>query len=252
MRNSSKKTDDHAKMKWQVQITGDQIDLERLAESLSSNDPRILKYRGAYFIESNRFARVSEPEKIKSITTEILEVLTGVVRLSSLGGKTPLQVANVDCVLPNGQRVLYLEFHETLHISTSMNVEVETANGEKIVVTEPPSKISPWTTLGLTNTNVAKAFRLLGKEKHTWVNLYRIYEVIEEDVGSMEKIVKCGWATKTSIKRFKHTANSPGAAGDASRHGKESTTPPSNPMDINEGRALIEIIFHGWLHAKVL
>jgi hypothetical protein len=83
---------------------------------------------------------------------------------------------------------------------------------------------------------------LFGTQEHSWGSLYCLYEVIEEDVGSIDKIANEGWATKTSIKRFKHTANSPSAIGDAARHGKESTTPPARPMELGEARALIEFM----------
>jgi hypothetical protein len=70
--------------------------------------------------------------------------------------------------------------------------------------------------LGLTDHKVAKALRLLDTDEHNWVSLFRLYELIEEDVGGIDKIVRCDWASKTSIRHFRHTVNSLYAVGDAS------------------------------------
>jgi len=50
--------------------------------------------------------------------------------------------------------------------------------------------------LGFSNEKVAKALRLFGTKEHDWVGLYRLYEVIEEDVGNIKKIAAKNWAAK--------------------------------------------------------
>ena len=91
---------------------------------------------------------------------------------------------------------------------------------------------------------------MLGADAHDWVGLYRLYEVIEADVGGEDKIVKAGWTTKKAIGRFTRTANSPDAIGDAARHGKQSGEPPPNPMDLSEAISLVKVILHNWLRTK--
>ena len=98
---------------------------------------------------------------------------------------------------------------------------------------------------------MAKAFRLIGNGANDWVSLYRLFEVIASDIGGIDEIDSNGWATKASLKRFKHTANSPAAAGDLARHGAESTAPPASPMDLSEAKALVTYIFHEWLRKKL-
>ncbi len=236
-------------MKWEVQLNGDALDLKELSKSLVDDDLRVLERNGQYFLESNRFEELTNPEELASLAADILKVLTGAVRLS-LGGRTPLHVANTARVRPDGGRDVFVTLSDTIHARATIGVEITRSDGTKEVI-HPAHSVPGWIKLGLTNLNVAKALRLLGTDEHNWVSLYRLYEVIEEDVGGLDKIVNHGWATKTSIKRFKRTANSPGAVGDDSRHGKESTTPPADPMDIGEARALVEVILHNWLRSKI-
>lgn len=236
-------------MKWDVQITGDVFDLRELSKSLVDDELRVFERNGQYCLESNTFETLTTPEKVSSLAKEILQVLTGAVRLS-LGGRTPLHVANIARLPPGGDREVFLTLSDTIHARTTMALEIVKANGTTQVV-GPADKVPGWVRLGLGDSKVAKALRLLGTDEHNWVSLYRLYEVIEEDVGGVDRLAKCGWAARTAIRRFKYTANSPGAVGDASRHGKESTTPPTDPMDISEARALVELILHNWLRSKV-
>ena len=236
-------------MKWEVQISGDLLDLKELSKSLVDDDLRVCEKNGQYFLESDRFENLNNPEEVASLASDILKVLTGAVRLS-LGGRTPLHVANTAMVRPDGGRDVFVTVSDTIHVRATIGVEITRSDGTKEVI-HPAHSVPGWIKLGLTDQNVAKALRLLGTDEHNWVSLYRLYEVIEEDVGGLDNIVHSGWATKASIKRFKHTANSPGAVGDDSRHGKESTTPPSDPMDIGEGRALVEVLLHNWLRSKI-
>jgi hypothetical protein len=236
-------------MKWEVQINGDALDLKELSKSLVDDDLRVREQNGQYFLESNRFENLTKSEDVSSLSDDILKVLTGAVRLS-LGGRTPLHVANTARVRPDGGRDVFVTVSDTIHFRDTISIEITRSDGTKEVI-HPAHSVPGWIKLGLTDQNVVKALRLLGTDEHTWVSLYRLFEVIEDDVGGLDKIATSGWATKISIKRFKHTANSPGAVGDASRHGKESTTPPADPMDLSEARALVEVILHNWLRSKV-
>lgn len=236
-------------MKWEVQINGNVHDLRELTKSLLSDELRITERDGQYYLVTTRFENLVSSEEVRALASEMLPILTGTVRLS-LGGRTPLRIMNVARVKDDGIREVFVVITETIHVRDSFSVEIQRSDGT-VEMISPTNKVQEWVNLGLSDPKVAKALRLFGTEDYNWVNLYRLYEVIEDDVGGMDKIIKRRWVTKGAIKHFKHTANSPTATGDASRHGKESTTPPSNPMELGEARALIEMILHNWLRFKL-
>lgn len=82
-----------------------------------------------------------------------------------------------------------------------------------------------------------------GKE---FINLYKIYEIIEKDVGGIDNTPKSELVTKKQIEQFKHTANSYSALGEASRHGTENKKPPKNPMGLPEAKVLSRTIIENW------
>jgi hypothetical protein len=113
----------------------------------------------------------------------------------------------------------------------------------------PADPISKWLPL-MTRQDlaVAKALRLRDASDLDWVDLYRIYEVIQKDVGHL--MHQLGWASRNELNRFTRTANSVAAAGDKARHGVELTVPPRKPISLAHAQELIDRIMRGWLEWK--
>jgi hypothetical protein len=89
--------------------------------------------------------------------------------------------------------------------------------------------------------------RLFGYE-HTWDNLYKVHEVMKEDVGAGE--IKVHFPNGCRLETFTRTANARRAAGDGARHGHEKNEPPKNPMSLAEARDLIRGWLAHWLASK--
>jgi hypothetical protein len=236
-------------MKWEVQISGDVHDLGELAKSLTNDNLRIIERDGQFFLETIRFSELTTSEEVTAATSDLLPMLTGASRLS-LGGRTPIQIANIAKVREDGSRSLFVKVQEEIHVRHTVSLGITKSDGS-IEVVNPADKVPDWINAASKCPNVAKALRLLGTHEHDWVSLYRLYEVIEADVGGIKKITSEGWATTKAISRFKHTANSPGAIGDSARHGKESRDPPLKSMDLGEAVALVKVILHNWLRSKM-
>ncbi len=95
-------------------------------------------------------------------------------------------------------------------------VVVRTVDANNNLVPDVPTFLETHTKMALTDQAVRRALRMWRVFARDWVNLYKILEVVQSDVGG--KITKNGWATSLEIERFKHTANSYLAIGDESRH----------------------------------
>lgn len=236
-------------MKWEVQVSGDVFDLCELVKSINNDEMRITKRDEYFFVESILFNNLATDKEVFTVASDILAVLTGATRLS-LGGRIPLQIVNVVKVREDGNRSIFLSVTDTFSdMRDSVGLEIQRSDGS-IEIVNAADNVPDWIYTARMNPNVAKALRLRGTSKRKWVDLYRLFEVIEGDVGGIDTIAREGWATKNSIKRFKHTANSPGAIGDSARHGKESTNPPSDPMSIGEAVSFVDSILHNWLRSK--
>lgn len=78
----------------------------------------------------------------------------------------------------------------------------------------------------------------------TWVTLYKIYEIINKDVG----IERQKWVTNKEKNSFRRTANHLKASNiHDSRHGVPEGEAPPNPLTIDEGVALIKRLIGDWI-----
>jgi hypothetical protein len=126
------------------------------------------------------------------------------------------------------------------------------AAGKVITQPEPPSPCSAvFLELSAADPAIAEVLRLLSApDAMTWVSLFRIHEVIEDDVEGQHKLERKGWGSADDLRRFKHSANSVQVGGDKSRHGKESLIPPKNPMTLAEAEAYAKYIVQAWFASK--
>ena len=235
-------------MEWSVIITGDRYDLEYLCKCLDSPELCITQQGQDFILESTDFNSLTDAKDVKNKASEILALVNGAAKLD-LGVRKPLSVAHVVKVKDDGNREVFVEVSDTIIMRDRVTVSVVGADGTVREIRQV-SLIPNWVADAQRDENVAKVLRLFGIGHRNWVNLYRIYELVENDIGGISNIVKKGWATRKAIERFNHTANSPGAIGNESRHGKQTSQPPKDPMTLSEAKSLVETILHNWLRMK--
>lgn len=235
---------------WMVQLAGDTSDLASLAQSLTGSDVNVSHDGQDYVLTSDRFASSDEAAAVRQKAEDMIAVLNGASRLA-LDATQAIRVGAVYRRREDGKRELFF-FLEPAVIRFRViapTVKVTRADGT-VEEFHPADPVKQWSTLALMNDAIANVFRILAGGTLDWVNLYRIFEIIGGDVGRSDSIATNGWATKESMRLFKHTANSPGALGIDARHGAETTQPPTNPMTISEARTLINSIIYAWLRSK--
>lgn len=236
-------------MNWQVQVIGEAADLDMLSASISGAGVSIVKRDKEYVLEAEAFAELESAQAVTQEAEKILTALSGSARLV-LGSHTSLSAGAVYRVKEDGSRDIFVSLKPaTMRIrAMPLTATVTRANSTK-EVRHPADPIAKWLPLATTDEAVAKVLRLRNSDELGWVDLYRVYEVIEDNIGS-STIVANGWATKRSIERFTRTANSVTAAGDKARHGRERSQPPRNPVRLSEARELVDQILKGWLEYK--
>lgn len=237
-------------MTWMVQLAGDTSDFSALAQSLTETDTNVSYDGQDYILTSDRFASADDAAAVRQKAEDMVALLNGGSRLA-LDATQSIRVGAVYRRRDDGRRDIFV-FAEPAVIrfrAISPTVKVTHADGT-VEEFHPADPVKQWMVLALSNDDVANVFRILSSGTLDWVNLYRIFEIIAADVGGLDSVVSNGWGTRTSMKLFKHTANSPCALGLDARHGAETAQPPPKPMTISEARTLINSIIHAWLRAK--
>lgn len=241
---------------WQVQLEGDVRDLKFLAEVFATGPRKVLRDESGpgYLYESDSFRSCSASQEVEQLAEGELAILSGILELER-DARDGLRYGAVFRLNPSGGRDVFVSIHESLQVRVEMGaVTAIVTDAVGNVIAQPPSpppRSAVLFRLAAGDTAIAKVLRLLSaSDAMTWVGLYRIHEVIEDDVGGQHKLEKQGWGSADDLRRFKHSANSVQVGGDKSRHGKEPQVPPKNPMTLAEAEAYAKYIVQAWLASK--
>lgn len=230
---------------WSVRLKGHPFDLEDLSAQLRSTAINITAEDGSFYLRSEEFDSLADATKIWLRAGELLERINGAAKIRSPG----YQAVEADCVIhvdEAGRHQSAVFAAGTARARARMSAAAfVTSDGPIAGQDEHPSELNQWLGL-LGSTSVDKALRMYGSRDASWDNLFKIYEVVEQDVGS-RKIVEGGWASGHELERFSRTANSVDVVGDDARHGRRMGDPPKKPMSLGEAQALVNRILQGWL-----
>jgi len=236
-------------MDWELSLKGDAADLEILSQSFTDPAFSISKLGDEFVLTSSEFDVMNDARQVRDRAKALLDLVNGAATLA-VESRTPVAIKGVHRRYADGRRdvAMFAEIEGRCRVLASASV----AHLDGTVETfRPGDLIRDWVKLASTDQAVAQALSALSSRPADWVNLYRLLEIVQSECRGSNKIVAKGWATKKAVDLFKHTANSPGATGIDSRHGKQSTSPPRNPMPLPEARSLVVCIVQAWLREKV-
>jgi hypothetical protein len=80
-----------------------------------------------------------------------------------------------------------------------------------------------------------------------WFALYKLYEIVRDNVGGGSVLLAKNWAARADIDAFTTSANHPGVSGDAARHARMPGTPRRRTMALPEAQDVIRRLLSGWL-----
>jgi hypothetical protein len=230
-------------MGWKIRLRGSVEGLRQLEESFN-DDPEVVAENEDYYIRSEIFERLDEPDEIRSEAHRIVESIRIFGSLDSLP-VTDLETSVLVEENKDGTEHIYAQAKGVGIGIGSANPTIKAEN-EEIEVPPPADQTEKRTLLAIKDQKVFELANLISKGKN-WVNLYRIFEFVQDNIESEDNIVDQGWWSRAEKERFKRTANSRDAIGDSARHGDSRTSPPTNKMSHDEAQSQINILIERWL-----
>jgi hypothetical protein len=238
---------------WEIRIEGHPSDLEYLTMLYTSADLHVLKSNSdsTVRVRSTRFDPSAGHEVIRSTAQNITNTLSGIVRLERSLDR-PLEIGAIYLIRPDGSAAnTVIQIKGAQVKITAGNVHLQTHSQGQVVPT-PIAKEVLFERLAFVDDAVAKALRLRGAtDSKSWAGLYRIYEVIRDDVGGESRLSKFDPDIPKEANRFTHSANSPQVGGDQSRHGVSNHQPPKKPMSLAEADTFVTNLLRLWVESKV-
>lgn len=230
-----------------MKLLGDNADLAWLSKQLRGEDITIcLTEADGYMLRSNTFERCRDASEVRTNAEQIVTALCAYSRLYWRGTRS-IEVGSVIRHRENGTRDIFLKAECAALQCRGFPAELTVTRSDGTVERGSSSdRLQEWIEYALRDPDVAKALRLRNTDRLSWVELYRLYEVVEGAVGR-SAIVASGWISESKIRLFKHTANSVEAIGDEARHGRRKHQPPKDPMKLSEARRLVDELIKNWL-----
>jgi hypothetical protein len=237
--------------RWSVALRGDDHDLERLAEHFTDGI-RVARGPNGWELTADRFEETGDRMAVYEAAVELVDRLRGLV-VAKLGSDPRLDMGPVMELLPDGSRRPHAFARAGL---ATARVRVYAAG----VVTYPdgtvpkPPPIPSWepiVDLADRDTGVRLALAFLALPP-TWHRLYAALDAVLGDraSGGIGGVVRRG-ASRTEVRRFKHTANSVLAVGTEARHVELDRDPPTVPMTLSEAGDLAQRIVEAWIDELV-
>jgi len=235
-------------MTWIIELGGERFDLQELLRLRSPSNIEVFEEADRFYLRSPEFKSYTEARAVLDRANEIVNILNGIAQLEIQNWEN-IRVAGVAREEPTGTRTQFL-FAESIRGRSRMSGNLTITRADGSVESTRDNAVEAFAELAIKDASVTRALRLFGSGTHDWVNLYRIYEIIESDMGGLSAMINLSWISKSRVSNFKHTANSVSAAGDEARHGEERTIPPPSPMPLTEAESFIVHLLKNWLHLK--
>lgn len=230
---------------WRVRVAGDSATLEHWLQG-----QQLVVQEGSYLLNPEIFLGCTSVEEVRRVADKQLFKLNryAATYLPSLGGVRAHQISGWEA----GRETHYVQVEAAIAIAkASVEVWVGEADGSMRRIEDQSPEVQLWDRLLDDDDSVVKVERLLEEQAHDWVNLVRVLEIIERDVGGKPELIQQGFSNRTERSLFGSTANHPAASGDLARHGVSKEEPPGKPMTLPDARAYIERIRQRWLRAKL-
>ncbi|MDW7972794.1 MAG: hypothetical protein RMI01_06285 [Thermodesulfovibrio sp.] len=228
-----------------ISLKGNKFDLEELPELLKSSEVNVIEESGCYYLQSSEFELLSSPEEVLEKVRILIKLINDSMKLI-FDNFHNIEEDGVTLIKDDGKRIHYVFVETKFELRAKVNIKVDSTDNEYL-----DSKLSAIEQLifaAKKDNSIEKALQFFSK--NTWIDLYKVYEIIRDDVGGEHQIVANNWATKNDLERFSRTAQSKDAIGDDARHASKKYTPPAKPMSFNEAKELKKRILIKWLNYK--
>ncbi len=206
---------------WIVKLTGETTDKQFLVDIFKTGGVRVEKREDGYYLVARDFADLTEASLVKKRAENIVEVLNGLAKVKE-ENQRPVRVGNIFKLTEGRRRSAYI-FPESIELRARVFPPTVTLVDGK----EEPDVGDPGSQALVKQAEqdsvLAQVLKLIGGE-HTWVSLYKVYELIREDAGgNIDAVDAKGWAKKADLRSFHDTAN--WHETPHGRHAKQTTKP---------------------------
>jgi len=230
--------------KWIFPLAGHEFDLEDLPYWLVQCDIQVATRKEGYCLEAPKDMIGGDIEEIQELAENQLALINGAGRLLAQDFRPVVFIGKFYGVDEAGNVV------HTIVMAKKAEMREKAGAIRAIVGGEPqpdPREAAAYPILEAAKISplAYDALVICGRPTLTWTDLYLLFELVENAVGS--QMFEKSWISKSLARSFTSTANSYSVLRHEGRHGKDKGSPPSNPMSLIRARNYIQGLVRQWL-----
>ncbi|NUV64874.1 hypothetical protein [Streptomyces sp. CAI-85] len=234
-----------------AKLEGHPFDLDALMELFRDGDPKVSKEKDGYYLSSAELeGLMGDGGRLIEVANRLLQRVTGVARILDSSFR-PVSLPGTfveDDGAGNGRRHHIVQA-ETVEARFNAKAVAVVMDGQSSVPRPAPPPEGPgFLRLAMSHTDVAEALTILGQfsVSLSWVDLYKLYEIVRDSVGSEQALKAKKWVPDAELSAFKASANRPDVSGSAARHARMGGGPPKLTMTLAAGEDFIRRLVAAW------
>ncbi len=223
---------------WLIRLKGKRSDLEGLPLHFSSPECRVTEVSGEYSLYSSEFTQLRDASDVLAAGERIVRAIRALADVYR-GSFPEIEAGGVARVEPDGRRTQFIIGVDGIPSAVRFGAGGAVTGGKP---TAPqPDPLASKLLVRSVHPGVEKALTMFGSRPRKWEGLYKVFELVEEDVGGL--MTRNGWVSEREIGRFTQTANH-------YRHSKAKHKLPRRPMSLQRAVVLIAQLLERWLDSK--
>ncbi|MBB5853960.1 hypothetical protein ACFQ05_11685 [Amycolatopsis umgeniensis] len=227
-------------------LSGRPFDLEIVAHHFGDGDPAVISdEKDIYYLTSGHLDGLFDMgSQLFEAAKSELNLINGITRLLA----SEFQPVDLTGRFEHDGKQHAIVFAQAALGSLGGLTATAVATGAN-TGTPRPSPASSLLAAARKHPDATEVLALLSERTVTlnWFRLYKVFEIIRENVGGKNKLVEKNWKSRQEISAFTVSANSPHVSGGAARHARMPPGSPQQTMTIHEGRAMIADLLVSWL-----
>jgi hypothetical protein len=240
-------------------LKGDHFDLESLAELFPDGNIRVVKEGADFYLTATEITSPPNGRKFHETAPEVLQRVNGLARALRPNDYKPVELVGRYQVGESQHHFAFLEDFaggRDRILPPTITVGSSVAEGRGRVtavgfVVEAGTPVAPplpgpkYLALAA-HPHVAEALAVMGNTDPNWVDLYKVYEIIREDIRPA-KMHENGWVTRQDLNAFGDSANRPDVSGADARHARRPGRTPTDTMSLQQARQFIGDLLIRWI-----
>jgi hypothetical protein len=230
---------------WLIKLKGERSDLEDLPSLLATSDLRVTQEGEAFYLKAPELNRLDSEHEVIPRAKDLLSIVSAAASLH-FQSFTVLEISDLIMIDENGIR------HEHMYLAPAAGLRHKwlgtTKDDDSLVPANRSLNVDYLVRLSVQFKVVADSLQFFRED--SWVSLFKVYEIIRDELGGDRKLTQTKWTTKATLSRFTHTAQSEDILGAEARHASKKYGTPKVPMSKFEAHYFIRELLLSWIRTK--